>query len=98
MAYEIQSCEGYTADMPVMLLGNVEKEIVMPEFNKLDHISGIFGESSLVNGYSREEFIRRYCGLPIVKAADQVREEIKQTREYADMPLYPIQGSVRIKK
>lgn len=96
VAYEIQRCEEYTPDMPVMLSGTIEKEIVMPEFEKLNYISGIFGESELVNGYSREEFIRRYCGLPIVKATDQVREEIIQTQEYADMPLYPIQGSVKV--
>lgn len=96
VAYDIQHCEEYTADMPVMLLGSVEKEITMPEFEKLNVISGIFGESALVNGYSREEFIRRYCGLPIVIATDLQREETKGTSEYLDMPLYPVQGSVRV--
>ncbi len=96
VAYEIQSCEGYTMDTPVMLQGNTEKAVVMPEFNKLDTISGIFGESALVNGYTREEFIRRYCGLPIVRAGDLMRTEILLTKEYADMPLYPAPGSVKI--
>ncbi len=98
VAYEIQRCEGYTADMPVMLSGNVQKEIVMPEFESLNYITGIFGESDLVNGYSREEFIRRYCGLPIVKAVDSLREEVRATQEYADMPLYPSRGSVKVIK
>ncbi len=96
VAYEIQSCEGYTADTPVMLYGNIVKEVVMPEFAKLDTISGIFGESALVNGYSREEFIRHYCGLPIVRASEPMREEIRYTQEFADMPLYPAEGAVKI--
>lgn len=96
VSYAIQSCEGYTSDMPVMLLGTVDKEITMPQFQKLDHISGIFGESALINGYSREEFIRRYCGLPIVKASEEARETIMNTVEYRKMPVYPAEGAVQI--
>lgn len=96
VAYAIQSCDGYSTDMPVMLLGNIEKERTMPEFDKLNYVTGIFGESDLINGYSREEFIRRYCGLPIVKATDDMRNAIVETLEYRNMPLWPQNGSVKV--
>lgn len=96
VAYAIETCEGYSSETPVMLSGKVQKEITMPEFEKLNYISGIFGESDLVNGYSREEFIRRYCGLPIVKADDELREKVLESSLYEKMPVYPKEGSVKI--
>jgi len=96
VAYAIQSCEGYNSDTPVMLSGKIEKEVTMPEFDKLNYITGIFGESDLINGYSREEFIRRYCGLPIKKADEELRDQVVASSEFVEMPIYPDKNSVKI--
>ena len=62
-------------------------------FEHIQRITGIYG--FVPTSYSAEDFMDFYVGFPVPFAAPEEVEAIRESEEYADMPVYPYYGSMQ---
>lgn len=62
---------------------------------KFREMSGIALENGMITSGVRDNFIRMYLGFPLPPVSNEVKELILADREYADMPCFPAEGSIR---
>jgi len=65
--------------------------------SKFDFTNKIFGTTGfLPHSYAREKYLEYFIGFPLLCSTDAEIEEIMQTQEYQQMPVYPSYGSMRM--
>lgn len=96
MAVRIQMTEGYRQDMAVSFGGSYS-DIVSPlwEMRDVDLLDGTYRVSHIMNTQLlRDNVFRHYLGQDIRDLP--LSEEIRTSQEYAEMPCYPNDGSIRV--
>lgn len=97
----IQSVEGYTTELPVVLWGASGTESMLgdltPEQNEIT-LTGVLRASTYRSQYSYGNFLNRFMALPNDVYTDDMPDEVRQAIGdiNAKMPTYPQQGSVQI--
>lgn len=94
MIAEIRGTEGYRSDMEIVFVGDVEDETIYPlkqEFADIE-MSSMEDVPFRVN-WSRENFLKYYCGFTSVYRAEYDEKYEEDVRE---MPCYPDYGSIRV--
>lgn len=98
----VEDTEGFQNGDSVAILGEfyyktnpapVELDAFFSE--DLREMSGVALENGLITSGVRDNFIRTYIGFEMGDTTDEEKDAIMETREYADMPIYPAQGSVQ---
>lgn len=91
---QIKMAEGYDASTPVALIGKIQDPTfpTISAFDNLENLSGVFNGIDYINIYSRNNFIKYFCGFapPIVNDTST----IEQSSQFKEMPVYPACGSV----
>lgn len=88
---KIELCEGYTQSTPVALFGRFSQPNYLPD----PHMTGfLFGDYAL-NMYSYWAYLQYFHGFSMQYADAQARDAILSSEEYAQMPVYPAEGSIR---
>ena len=88
---KIELCEGYTQSTPVALFGRFTQPNYLPD----PHMTGfLFGDYAL-NMYSYWAYLQYFHGFSMQYADAAALEEILSSEEYAQMPVYPAEGSIR---
>lgn len=97
----IQSSEGYTTEIPVLLVGNAaaDASLVTPEELTEVFMTGIFAPSTYRGEYSYNDFLNRFLALPnTVYLDNDNQEDINRIRADVTgwMPTYPQAGSIQV--
>lgn len=88
---KIEEQEDYTLETKVVLIGTASMPSKIPD----EHLTGIFVGSGLLNIYSRSLLETYYHGFSHGRVSPQETEALKATAEFAAMPSYPAEGSIR---
>lgn len=95
----IQSVEGYTTEMPVVLLGYSNGDAMLdvtPELNEI-YLTGVLGMGTYRTQYSYNALLTRFLALPNDIYLDTVSEEMRAAiGDTSQMPVYPQSGSVQV--
>ena len=63
-------------------------------FGNIQNITGVYG--FVPDSYSNESFLTYYVGFPVPFASQEEMDAIREMPEYAQMPVYPYYGSMRL--
>lgn len=97
-----QGQEGYLAGDKITILGefyyknnpsSVELDIF--DANGLRSLSGLALENGLITSGVRDRFIRTFLGEELADLTWEQKQEIMDTAEYLEMPIYPQNGCVK---
>lgn len=93
----IKSVEGYSPSMPVLFFGKPTGEDVsiahLEEYESITLQGYYMPEDAFVAHYANEAFLKIHCGYTYTKPENRV--DYLLTEEFAQMPVYPQDGSVR---
>lgn len=92
---DIQSLPDYKAEYKIALGGILPVGDYTDRFG-LTEENSVFGVSSFRNDYSRNEFIQQYLGYDAQIANSHEVNMLRETPEYAEMPVYPNAGFVKV--
>lgn len=94
---KIQSVEGYSPDMPVLFFGNQVGEdssiAHLQEYEAITLQGYHTSEDEFIAFFANEAFLKIHCGYTYVAPTE--REKYLLTEEFAQMPIYPTEGSIR---
>ena len=96
----IQSVDGYSTDLPVVLYGASSADVLLDVTPEVDEIilTGVLEMGTYRTEYSYGEFLNRYMALPndvyISGTLKEVDEAIGDVASW--IPTYPQSGSVQI--
>lgn len=93
---QVMQTEGFTPETKIVIAGDYySNELTKTEqFSSLLPIGEFSPNFMLVNAYSKLNFIRYYIGFN-GNLTLEVKEELKNSEEFKNMPLYPYYGSVK---
>lgn len=94
----IQSAEGYKEGMQVAYFNERKKQeeaLHMEVFDDLYRIRP-YDNTSLLNDYSWDRFMERWCGFKIDSVDEETKKSLEKLPEVQSMPHYPDQGSVKV--
>lgn len=93
---QIKMTEGYNANTPVAFVGEIQDPTFpkIAEFDNLKNLAGIPDAYNYINMYSRDRFIKYFCGFNPPMADDI--NAIKSSPQFQAMPSYPDYGSMEI--
>ena len=95
MVTKIKSVEGYHEDMTVVFSGIDITDETLYHNEIMDTFTMTGRDNALADAYSKNEFIRYYCGFDAELTGPQILSE--QSKEILKhMPTYPNDGSIRI--
>lgn len=94
LAADIKLQPEFTEDTKLAVLGTYQQPQFYPEqFEQIHAITGVYG--FVPDNYSNESFLTYYVGFPVPFASQEEIDAIRETPEYAEMPVYPYYGSMR---
>jgi hypothetical protein len=97
-----EASEGFKHDDKITILGefyykdnpsSVELDIFDSE--DLRELSGVALENGLITSGVRDNFIRTFIGYETARLSDSEKQELMDTDEYKNMPVYPENGCVQ---
>lgn len=88
---KIEMMEDYQSSIPVTLIGYATQDTYVPQME----LTGVLTGNASLNMYSRDRFLTYFLGEYYPSVSDGVRNELQQTPEFAEMPVYPQDGSIR---
>ena len=88
---KIEMMEDYESAKPVALIGYATQDTYVPDME----LTGVLAGNAALNMYSRDRFLTYFLGEYYPAVSDAVRDELQQTQEFAEMPVYPQDGSIR---
>lgn len=99
----VENQSGYIAGDAVTILGefnfrdnpNVVVETNFVDTEILREMSGVALENGLLTSGVRDDFIETYVGFKMADLTGAEKEDIMDTNEFKDMPLYPAEGSIQ---
>ena len=91
---DIRQRPEFTEDAVLAVIGDYQQPQYYTEhFEHIHTITGIYG--FVPDNYSKERFVEYYLGLEIPFASEKEIQAIRETEEFAAMPVYPYYGSVQ---
>lgn len=90
---ELKLTEDYDPSRKLAILGDADLTVYKPDAISDRYIAGMY--PTLVNVYSREDFIRFYVGYDVGFADWEEKFALMETEEYAAMPAYPYPGCIQ---
>lgn len=94
LAADIKLQPEFTEDTKLAVIGNYRQPDFYPEqFEHIHTITGVYG--FVPDNYSAESFLTYYVGFPVPFASYEETAAIRDTAEYARMPVYPYYGSMK---
>jgi hypothetical protein len=99
----VEAMEGYQNGDDVIMIGEFNYrdnpspiEIVdRLDTEALRSMDGVAMENGLITSSVRNNFIRTYLGFEMMGSTYSQKEEIMNSQEYIDMPIYPSEGSIK---
>lgn len=90
---QIKMNEDYDPGCAVAVIGDAGLTLYDEERIPGGYLAGM--SPTLVNVYSRDDFMRYYVGFDVGYATYQEKAAIMETEEFASMPSYPYSGSIQ---
>lgn len=90
---QIKMNEDYDPGCAVAVIGDAGLTLYDEERIPGGYLAGM--APTLVNVYSRDDFMRYYVGFDVGYATYQEKAAIMETEEFASMPSYPYSGSIQ---
>lgn len=87
----VEEHEGYAPGAKVALIGRAGMDAGIPD----EGLTGLFIGEELLNIYSRGSLLRFYHGASLGWVSPEEIRRIQDSDEFAGMPAYPAEGSVR---
>ena len=92
---DIKMTPGFGETTRLAVIGSWEKPAYdTEEFLFLKQLTGVQGFTP--NSYSRQRFLEYYLGFSIPLADDEECRKIEESQAFAEMPVYPYYGSMRM--
>lgn len=96
MVAQIRMTEGFDTEKKWLFVGtNVDPMIDNP-WQEVPIYGGAEDTNRMISAYSWQHWIRHYLGYNIPLADKNAEESILQTEEFAAMPCWPAEGSVKV--
>ncbi|MDE7268367.1 MAG: hypothetical protein K2N89_12965, partial [Lachnospiraceae bacterium] len=95
MITQIKSAEGYSDDMKVVFSGTDIVDKTLYRNAVMDTFSMSGRDDALADAYSKQNFIRYYCGFDAETAGLEILSEDSRTK-LSQMPSYPNAGSIQV--
>ena len=94
LAADIRLQPEFDSDTKLAVVGSYQQpEFYAEQFEHIHTITGVYG--FVPDNYSNESFLTYYVGFPVPFASQEEIDAIRETGEYADMPVYPYYGSMK---
>ena len=93
----IESCSGYTGEEEVVIVGSFPVDRVYAQIESyalVDHYSVPLNTVAPLNKHIYY-YLQDWLNLPVEEPEEEVMVAVSQSKEFADMPLYPADGSVQ---
>lgn len=96
LVLRIESTSGYDDELPIAFIGSkISDEHLSNQWKgSVFQFGGV--KATLINEYSRDQFMRSYLGYQYTSAPEETIEELEQREEVQSMPCYPDDGSIAI--
>lgn len=94
----IESCPGYETGMEVVIIGTVPEEQLsadIPSYAQVSHYS-VPENSALLRNKHIYYYLNDWLNFPAEEPDEETMIAVSASEEFADMPLYPAQGSVQV--
>lgn len=88
---KIEMMEDYQSSIPVTLIGYATQDTYVPQME----LTGVLTGNAALNMYSWDRFLTYFLGDYFPTVSAEVRSKLQQTPEFAEMPVYPQDGSIR---
>ncbi len=88
---KIEMQPGYNPEKQVALIGEANMNTTLGSTNMMGMLSG----NEALHIYCYTYFLHRYLATEYIYAPLEVKEQIQTTEEFATMPCYPAEGSIR---
>ncbi|MBD5469539.1 MAG: hypothetical protein HDR19_00045 [Lachnospiraceae bacterium] len=95
MITQIKSVDGYRDDMKVAFSGTDLVDTTLYHNEVMDTFSMSGRDDALADAYSKQNFIRYYCGFDAETVGTDILSETSKTK-LAQMPTYPNAGSIQV--
>ncbi len=94
LAADIKLQPEFSENTKLAVMGNYRQpDFYGEQFEHIHTITGVYG--FLPDSYSGERFLEFYVGFPIPFASESEISAIRESAEFAEMPVYPYYGSLR---
>ena len=93
---QVRMTEGFTPEMKWVIVGNIEDPLLKNGWANSTRYGGNTATLTLLNSYSRNAWITNYIGYTVPSASEEQIAAIKASTEFAQMPCWPAEGSIRI--
>lgn len=90
---QIKQTEGFEPGVGVAFIGEADTAVFKPDSIDDHQLAGMY--PTLINVYSRDDFVRYYVGFDVRYATEEEKARLTETGEYKEMPSYPYYGSVK---
>jgi len=94
----VESCEGYEQGMEVLFVGAIPDEQVrsaVESYHRVDHYSVPVHNLAHLNKHMYY-YLNDWLSVPVAEPDEAVVIAVADSEEFAEMPLYPMEGSVRV--
>lgn len=99
----VESMDEYQSGDEVVIFGEFYyknnpssvEEVDVLDTESLRDLSGVALENGLITSGVRNNFIRTYLGFDMKGLTYQQKQEVMELQEYQDMPIYPMEGSIK---
>ena len=93
---QIRMTEDFSTDKPWAFIGSIEDPLLNSGWASVPTYGGSGDIKTILNSYSRNEWIKTYIGYTPTFASNGKVSEIKATEEFKSMPIWPNEGSIRV--
>ncbi len=98
MMARVEACEGYEQGMEVLFVGAIPDEQIrstVESYSQVDHYSVPVHNPAHLNKHIYH-YLNDWLSVPVEEPAESVVIAVADSEEFAEMPLYPQQGSVQV--
>lgn len=96
----VEGADGYTPDLPIVLVGRALENGGTPATPELDRIAltGVFSMNDMVNSYTYGHYLRRFHGVrnTVFSSDTPIAQQFGEREDVAALPDYPNSDSIRV--
>ena len=94
----VESCEGYEQGMEVLFIGAIPDDAIrsaVESYAQVDHYSVPVHKVAELNKHIYY-YLNDWLSVPVEEPAEETMMEMSDSEIFAEMPLYPAQGSIQV--